>query len=125
MSGAGGRPTKYSAEYCETARAMLKEGKSVTQFAAHIGVSRSTVYLWATNNQEFSDALSLGQEFSEAYWETQLQDMMYDRNVNAPLVKLYFANRFNWSDKSHQDHTSSDGSMSPTRIELVAPSDDS
>ena len=26
--------------------------------------------------------------------------MMYSKDVNAPLVKLYFANRFGWSDKS-------------------------
>ena len=26
--------------------------------------------------------------------------MMYSKDVNAPLVKLYFANRFKWVDKS-------------------------
>ena len=46
--------------------------------------------------------------------------MMYSKDANAPLVKLYFANRFGWSDKSEVDNKSSDGSMSPTRIELVA-----
>jgi hypothetical protein len=29
-----------------------------------------------------------------------------------------------WRDKRDMDHTSSDGSMSPNRIELVSPDDD-
>jgi hypothetical protein len=33
--------------------------------------------------------------------------------------------RMGWRETNQVDHTSSDGSMSPTRIELVAPSDNS
>jgi hypothetical protein len=42
--------------------------------------------------------------------------MMTDRSVNAPLVKLYFANRFNWTDKSEQDIKSE-----PITINIVRP----
>jgi len=50
---------------------------------------------------------------------------MYSKEVNAPLVKLYFANRFGWHDKSEVDNKSSDGSMSaPTKIQIVGPDDD-
>ena len=94
-----GRPTKYKDEYCQETIDFLAQGKSVTQLSAHLQVSKSTIYLWAEQNTEFSDALSRGQELSEAFWETELIDMMRDRDVNAPLVKLYFANRFGWSDK--------------------------
>jgi hypothetical protein len=44
------------------------------------------------------------------------------KDINTPLVKLYFANRFGWSDKSEtkNDHTSSDNSMSnPIKVEFV------
>ncbi len=119
---AGGRPTKYNDKMPKAIEEALASGKSVTQFAAQIGVNRSSIYEWAQHHEEFSAALSRGQEASQAYWESELQSMMYDRNVNAPLVKLYFANRFNWHDKAEVDNKSSDGSMSGVdrvQIEVV------
>lgn len=111
-----GRPTKYKEEYCQVAIDYLARGKSVTQLSAEIDVSKSTIYKWAEEHKAFSDALSRGQELSAAYWEGELANMMYSKDVNAPLVKLYFANRFGWTDKQEvkNDHTSSDGSMSPS-----------
>jgi transposase len=101
-----GRPTKYDPKYCQVAIDYLAQGNSVTQLSAHIDVSKSTIYLWAEHYKEFSDALTRGQELSEAYWQNELVSMMRERDVNAPLVKLYFANRFNWTDKQSHDHTS-------------------
>jgi transposase-like protein len=95
-----GRPTKYDPEYCEQALDFIGEqGKSVTQFAKFLQVSKSTVYLWATEHELFSDALSMAQDWSQAVWEDKLETMMVSKEVNAPLVKLYFANRFRWHDK--------------------------
>lgn len=100
-----GRPTKYSPEYADMAIDIIgRQGKSVCQFARDIGVSRSTVYLWAEENPEFSDNLTLARDWAEAHWEDKFVDFMSDRNANAPLVKLYFASRFKWTDK---DDTSS------------------
>jgi len=119
------RPTKYDDQRAGRLYEALAEGKSVTQFATQEGVARSTVYKWADEHSEFSDALARGQEASQAYWEGELQSMMYSKEVNAPLVKLYFANRFGWHDKSEVDNKSSDGSMSaPTKIQIVGPDDD-
>lgn len=95
----GGRPTKYEDRFLEIAEKYLAGGKSVTQLAKHLNVAKSTVYKWAEENKAFSDALELGKEFSQAYWEDELENMMYNKEVNSPLVKLYFANRFGWSDK--------------------------
>lgn len=122
----GGRPTKYEERFLEIAEKYLAGGKSVTQLAKHLNVAKSTVYKWAEENKAFSDALELGKEFSQAYWEDELENMMYNKEVNSPLVKLYFANRFGWSDKTEtkNDHTSSDGSMTPSKIELVVATND-
>jgi hypothetical protein len=113
------RPTKYTDKMPKALYDALAQGDSVTQFAASMGISRSTVYEWAEHHQAFSDALSRGQEASQAYWEGELRQMMYSRDVNAPLVKLYFANRFNWHDKAEVDNKSSDGSMTPKTITRV------
>ena len=95
-----GRPSKYEEKHCKVAIDYLRKGKSITQLAREIGVSKSTVYLWAEQHERFSDALQQGRELSQAFWEDELVDMMYNKEVNSPLVKLYFANRFGWSDKA-------------------------
>ena len=96
----GGRPTKYDKKYVEEALKYIGEqGKSVTQFAFHLKVSKSTVYEWASVHPEFSDALRMAAEWSQAVWEDKLEGMMYMKEVNSPLVKLYFANRFGWTEK--------------------------
>jgi len=123
---AGGRPTKYTDDMPAALLDTLAAGKSVTQFAAKIGVHRATIYEWADRHPEFNDALLRGKEASQAFWEDELQKMMYSREVNAPLVKLYFANRFNWHDKAEVDNKSTDGSMSGVdrvKIEVVGEAD--
>jgi len=119
---AGGRPTKYDEKYCKEILDYVGDGgRSVNSFAKHLRVSRSTIYKWADDNKKFSDALKLAQEISEAYWEDRLSDeLMLSKEVNAPLVKLHFANRFGWTDKQQVDKTSSDGSGKLT-VEFVKP----
>lgn len=120
-----GRPSKYDESYCEKSIAFLSKGKSITQLSAHINVCKDTIYEWAKVHPEYSDALMRGRELSQAYWESELVDMMYNKEVNSPLVKLYFANRFGWSDKTEtkNDHTSSDGSMTPKISADLPPSE--
>lgn len=96
----GGRPTKYDKSLCQVAIGYLATGKSVTQLSAHIDVGKATIYRWSDEYEEFRDALTRGQELSQAHWEGELCNMMYSKDVNAPLVKLYFANRFKWTDKT-------------------------
>jgi hypothetical protein len=99
----GGRPTDYEQKYCEQAIDSIgRQGKSVTQFARDIAVSKSTVYRWATIHPEFSDALDMARDWSEAFWEDKYISFMTDKSVNAPLVKLYFANRFQWKESPEQ-----------------------
>ena len=99
MATIKGRPTKYKEAYLKKTIDFLASGKSITQLARELQVNKSTIYEWANNNPTFSDALDTGREYSQAHWETELESMMYSKEVNAPLVKLYFANRFGWSDK--------------------------
>jgi len=97
---AGGRPTKYRPEMCEEAIELVgRQGKSLTQLAGHYEICRDTLWRWRDTHKEFSDALTRAEVMSQTYWENELIDMMRDPKVNAPLVKLYFANRFKWHDR--------------------------
>lgn len=115
-----GRPTKYEDAYCLLIREIVGDkGKSVTQFARDIKVSKSTVYKWAQEFPEFSDALSTAQDWSQAHWEDKLEEMMFTKEVNAPLVKLYFANRFKWHDRPESQEAPSQ----PININIVNPNE--
>ena len=96
---AAGRPTKFEDRFIEIAEMVLSSGRSMTQLARDLNISKSTLYKWGDENPIFSDALDIGREHSQAHWEDKLEDMMYSKEVNAPLVKLYFANRFKWHDR--------------------------
>lgn len=70
---AGGRPTDYRPEYCQQIVDFMSDGSHVIQFAAHVGVAKSTVYKWAEDNAEFSDALKRANSVSTAAWLKQYQ----------------------------------------------------
>lgn len=108
-----GVPTKFRDEYHDILIQHARAGKSIIQFAAQIGVSRSTVYNWKDSIPEFLDTFTRAKEICEAYWEEKTQMAMFNRDTNAQLMKFYLSTRFGWSDKQEVDNKSSDGSMSP------------
>ena len=137
-----GRPTKYKEEYCQElidyfnidhVRGINKETKDgrivevivgnslplLTGFANKIGVVRSTLYLWANETNE--DGTLKNPEFSNAY--ARAKEMQEDMLVSNALNGMYdtkfavFAakNMIGWRDKQEIDHSSKDGTMTPTR----------
>jgi len=124
-TGPGGRPSKYDPAYCEAVIDLMENGYSITEFAGSIRVARSTVYKWADEFPEFSDALNTGQAISALWWENRLRDVAEKNEGNATAAIFGLKNRAadDWRDKQAVDHTSSDGSMTPkpTMIEFLAP----
>lgn len=122
---AGGRPTKYKPEYVDEVLDFIGEqGKSVAQLARHFRVAKSTIYEWAANHKEFSDAFMRAKDWAEAIWEDQYIEMMRDRDSNPQLVKLYFANRFKWSDKAEDDSAKEKPEPLEIKFSVAKPVDD-
>lgn len=65
-----GRPSSYRPEYCALAIKLGGEGKSLTQIAVEIGVTRRTVNKWAEENEEFAAACELAQDKAQAFFES-------------------------------------------------------
>jgi len=116
-----GRPTKYKPEYCDLIVSMLGDGASLTEFRAEIGgISPQTVHNWKEAHPEFLEAFTRAETMGQAYWEKKLRtELMVDNKANAALVKLYFANRFGWSDKQSQEITGKGGAPLIDRVEIV------
>ena len=122
-----GRPTKYNDELQAKAEYYLLQGfeeqgdavPSLAGLCCYLGVVRSTVYLWSETYPQFSDTLLAINEKQEV----MLISGGLRGEMNSTITKLMLANH-GYSDKVEQAHTSPDGSLGPSRIEIVAPSMD-
>jgi len=118
-----GRPTKYKPEYCDTIVDFMRDGASIVEFAASIGVSRDSVYEWAKNNPAFSDALKTAMELCEAWWTAQGRVHMMVKEFNHVLWYMQMKNRFGWRDKQETELTGPGGSPLSIEVHFVKAQD--
>jgi len=64
-----GRPPKYDPKYCQMVIDHMKDGSSLTSFAAEIEVAKNTVYEWAKKYPDFQDAINIARQKCQAWWE--------------------------------------------------------
>jgi hypothetical protein len=101
----GGRPTKYDSKYCDMVIDHMAKGLSFESFAGVIEVSRDSLYEWAKQHREFSDAKKIGTSKSLLYWEQLGLDGATGNNSNgvyyfsASTWIFSMKNRFRWSDR--------------------------
>ena len=115
MSKKMGAPTKYSPELGEVVLDLMDNGKSICQVARHLNVCRKTIYNWMDEYPDFLLTVTRAKDYSEAYWETEFQKMMYSRDSQPQLVRLYMGNRFGWRE---QDQTGTDEQATPKSIQV-------
>lgn len=125
-----GRPSKYDPKFVDQVLPFMAQGYSTTALAGHLGVSRSTLYLWMEQHPEFSDAVKEGMAASAIWWEDCLRNNAIKGEGNATSAIFGLKNRASddWRDKRDVDYTSSDGTMTPpTTIVLrgIKPNDTS
>jgi len=117
------RPTKYSQEIVDKARAYITDFEkyddmipSIEGMAEHLGLHRDTLYDWAKQeSKEFSDILGRCMQVQQK----TLINKGLSNTFNASITKLVLG-KHGFHDKMDQDLTSSDRSMQPNVIELVA-----
>jgi hypothetical protein len=122
-----GRPSKYTEEVLEKARAYAKnhlvDGSddvipSIEGLSIYLGVSRETVRDWAKQSEkaEFSAIVEeMMAKQARALFNGALRGELREKTSSMMLSK------HGYSEKQEVDLSSSDGSMRPTVIELVAP----
>lgn len=117
------RPSEYSEEVQAKADHYVNGGfeecgdivPSRAGLAVELGCSRNTL----TNWEKFPEFLSTLDRLNFLQERISLNGGLRG-DLNSTIVKLLLANH-GYSDRQELAHTSPDGSMSPTRIELVAP----
>jgi hypothetical protein len=122
MSNPVGRPRLYKTpeefeakvyeyqEYCKEA----KEPVTWTGLALFLGFSSRQSIDEYQHYDGFSDSVKKAKLFVEWHYEMRL-------NGGQPTGAIFALKNMGWADRQEFDHSSTDRSMSPTRIELVAP----
>ena len=147
---AGGAPTKYNDEFDEQAFKLCSLGAKNPQLADFFNVCESTIDNWRNEYPEFLGAVksgkdkfdtgrvegalihrALGYDHSEQkVFNNQGEILTHDVTKHYPpdtaalIFWLKNRNPDRWRDKQDINHSSEDGSMSPTKIEIVAPDAD-
>lgn len=101
-----GRPSDYDPAFCEQVIEFGKEGLLPVSMAVRLGVTKSTIHLWAKVHPEFSDAFNLAREHCEAYhMEKGCETAHGLRNGNAPMTKFILSAAFGYRETSEVENT--------------------
>lgn len=119
----GGRPTKYDPAYCEQVVEHMKDGASLTSFAAEIGVARSTINEWIDQNLEFSEAVKRGKARCAAWWEALGRKNAENGGGNATLVIFGLKNMAgeDWRERAQVEHSGPNGGAIPIEESVRSP----
>lgn len=125
-----GRPTLYRPEYCEKVIDLGKQGCSVVEMAAEIGVDRNTIERhWPEAHPEFFQAITQARDFSQAWWEGIGRKMMIEEpggvKLNHSIWSRSMGARFphDWRENSKHELTGKDGGPieHKTVVEYIEP----
>lgn len=113
-----GRPTDYKPEYCEKIIELGRQGLSVVEMAAEIGVAhRCTIEEdWPKAHPEFSEAFTRARLLSQAWWEKTGRVGMIEEpggvKINHGIWSRSMAARFpaDWRESKETRLSGADGS---------------
>lgn len=119
-----GRPTKYTEELIAKASGYVEYAyqqeklPSLEGLALYLKIRRSTIYEWAKDPEKgvFSDIV---EDILTNQAETLINKGLKGE-YNSSITKVILT-KHNYSDRQEVDLSSSDGTMRPQVIELVAP----
>ena len=118
-----GRPKiPFKAEYCLMLIKHGMEGNPFETFGPVIGVSRSTMYEWVDEYEDFSDAKKLAQDFALKWWFEKGKDnliMHEGEKFNASVFIFTMKAMFQLRDGS-ESKAQDDNPIGKTREQLEA-----
>lgn len=126
-----GRPSDYSEELAAYICSEIASGRSLRSICTDDGMpDKSTLFRWLSRHESFRDQYTRAQEDRTAALAEDILEIADEGNAeDVQRAKLRIDTRKwlmskmapkRYGDKTEIDHKSSDGSMTPARIELVA-----
>jgi hypothetical protein len=109
-----GRPSKYDPKFCDAVVAVGEDGGTLAEMAVACGVNRETINDWIAAHPEFSDAIKLGIQKAQAWWEEKGRIATFGGmpGFNATSYIFHMKNRFkdDWRDRVETEISNPDGS---------------
>lgn len=116
-----GRPSKYDPSFCDVVIKCGEEGETLAGMADACDVLRETLVEWAKSHPEFSDAVKVGLQKSQAWWERKGREATFGgvEGFNATSFIFNMKNRFkeDWRDKHETEVSGKDGG--PVQIATI------
>tara|TARA_R110002167_G_scaffold154644_2_gene348882 strand:- start:272 stop:646 length:375 start_codon:yes stop_codon:yes gene_type:complete len=78
---------------------MMREGASIKEVSAALGICRASLYNWKRQYPEFLDTIKRGETYSQAWWERQGRENLQNRNFNNHHWFRQMCNRFGWRNE--------------------------
>lgn len=104
-----GRPTKYDPSMCEVVISLFKEGASKAEVCVALGIGFDAFQDYQKKYSEFSEAVKVGMQYSQAWWEKQGRIATFGghEGFNATSYIFQMKNRFreDWRDKHEVEHS--------------------
>jgi transposase len=104
-----GRPTDFRPIYCDLVIEALSEGKSLTAFAAEIGVARSTINYWMEHHPTFSEAAKKAKAKCASWWENRAREAAMNGGANGQVTAIIFGLKNmaadDWRDRHDVQHS--------------------
>lgn len=108
-----GRPSEYNPVYCDLVIEAMTDGKSLTAFAAEIGVARSTINYWMDSYPEFSEAVNIAKAKCAAWWEERGRLAATTGGAPGQVTAIIFGLKNmaadDWREKVVNEHSGPDG----------------
>lgn len=122
-----GRPTKYRPEFCEKVIEIMKEGATVVEVCAALGIVKDTFYSWCNPENTdfqpaFADAVKEARILSQAWWHKFARNAALQPNgtYNATLIIFNLKNRCpeDFRDMATAQVESSNGEGATSKIQI-------
>ena len=98
------KPTRYKKEYCEEIYEFMKNGASLSAYANHIRVHRTSLYDWAKVHKEWERAMKEAAQASCVFYEGLLERIAAGTDGGDPKTVNARFKSVQWTLASrHQD----------------------
>lgn len=101
------RPTKYRSDFPDRALGIMRNGASLAEVAAELGISFETLNVWRKDGKHktLAQALDQGTTLAQVWWEKLGRAGAQNGLLIQPAVWIFtMKNRFDWTDKREVTH---------------------